>query len=605
MKSTPEKLTGPAMRFSLLRNAFRTAVFAWLSILCFAVSAGAQTAENPLKIVAFGNSITAERKTIQRVFAQRLPDLLREKGIHAVVINSGVGGSHSGRRIDNKPTARIAHAQDRFQAQVLDHNPDLVIIGFGANDAYIDTKKEGDPSRIPLDKFRNNMSFMIETLKARGTRVILMATNGYRPGNQDYLHERLLQYVAEAEQLAKRYKTGFVNNQATFEHFHNTSGQSAAVLFEDHLHPNDEGQRLIAASLTSEIEKVLGTKKPGKKQILVTKDRDGAPFIVKKPREWDKYRSRIKTNMESVMGPLPHAKLPAPTFEVVDSLVTTGYRRLTIRITVKPGETVNAYLYLPDSVRPGEKLPAMLALHETDMPGKKSVDGEGSYEKSRRTLGYGKELARRGYVVIAPDYPSFGDSVPYDFGADDYESGTMKGIFNHMRCIDLLEQLDMVDRNRIGAIGHSLGGHNAIFLSAFDTRVKVTVSSCGWTLLDYYDIGPVAAERYGGRLGPFAQDRYMPLWSKYGLDGSRKPFEFHELLMAIAPRAFFSSSPVGDKNFDVNGVKEGIWLAQMGYNFLNAGDRLRVIYPDADHSFPEQAREDAYRFIDQVLMKEN
>ncbi len=585
----------------LSQNILRGAAFAWLLILCIPVSGRTQTAENPLKIVAFGNSITAERKTIQRVFAQRLPDLLREKGIHAVVINSGVGGSHTGRRIDNKPTARIAHAQDRFQAQVLDHNPDLVIIGFGANDAYIDTKKEGDPSRISLDKFRNNMSFMIETLQARGTRVILMATNGYRPGDQDFLHDRLMEYVAEVKKLAKRYKTGFVNNQATFEHFHNTSGQSAAVLFEDQLHPNDEGQRLIAESLTTEIEKVLRGKKPAEKPVLVTKDANGAPYTVKKPGDWNKYRAQVNARMESVMGPLPRTKLPAPSFEVIDSLVTADYKRLNIRITVKPGEIVSAYLYIPASARPGGKLPAMLALHETDMPGKKSVDGEGSYEKSRQNLGYGKELAQRGYVVIAPDYPSFGDAVPYDFGADDYESGTMKGIFNHIRCIDLLQQLDFVDGSRIGAIGHSLGGHNAIFLSAFDTRVKVTVSSCGWTLLDYYDIGPVAEEKYGGRLGPFAQDRYMPLWSKYGFDGSRKPFEFHELLQAIAPRAFFSSSPVGDKNFDVNGVKEGIWLAQMGYSFLNAREKLQVIYPDADHSFPKQAREEAYRFIDQAL----
>ncbi len=588
----------------LLLKIRKIAAFAGLLILYPPLSGRAQTADSPLKIVAFGNSITAERKTIQRVFAQRLPDLLSEKGIHAGVINSGVGGSHTGRRADNKPTAGMAHALDRFQAQVLDHSPDLVIIGFGANDAYIDTRKEGDPSRIPLDKFRNNISFMIETLQARGTRVILMATNGYRPGDQDFLHDRLMEYVAEVKKLAKRYKTGFVNNQATFEHFHNTSGQSAAVLFEDHLHPNDEGQRLIAESLTTEIEKVLRVKKPAKKPVLVTKDENGAPYTVKKPGDWNKYRAQVNARMELVMGPLPRTKLPAPSFEVIDSLVTADYKRLNIRITVKPGEIVSAYLYIPASARPGGKLPAMLALHETDVAGKKSVDGEGSYEKSRQNLGYGRELAERGYVVIAPDYPSFGDSVPYDFGSDDYESGTMKGIFNHIRCIDLLEQLDMVDGNRIGAIGHSLGGHNAIFLSAFDTRVKVTVSSCGWTQFDFYNIGPISEEKQTARLGPWTQNVYMPVWaSKYGLDGSRKPFEFHVLLQAIAPRAFFSSSPVGDGNFDINGVKEGIWLAQMGYNFLNAEDKLRVIYPDVGHSFPKQAREEAYRFIDEILIK--
>lgn len=48
-----------------------------------------------------------------------------------------------------------------------------------------------------------------------------------------------------------------------------------------------------------------------------------------------------------------------------------------------------------------------------------------------------RELAERGYIVIAPDYPSMGDLTDYDFSSDRYESGTMKAIFNHMRCVDL------------------------------------------------------------------------------------------------------------------------------------------------------------------------
>lgn len=572
-------------------------------ITSLTISSFCSAQSQPVRIVAFGNSITAERKNIKKVFAQRLPELLKNVGIEAEIINSGVGGSHTGRAIDNKSTAKLKHAQERFQSQVLDKNPDLVIIGFGANDAYIDSKKEGDPSRIPLEKFRNNLSFMIETLHARGVKVILMGTNGYRQENQDFLHERLLLYVAEAESLSKKYRTGFVNNQKTFETYQNQPGHASADLFQDHLHPNDAGQQLIAESLTKEIQKVLAGRQLKESRTLVTKDEYGAPVAVKKEGDWKKYRQEIQRKMESVMGPLPKTKLPAPTYVVTDSLQTERYKRLTIHLTVKPNEIVPAYLYIPSKRKEGGKFAAMLALHETDLPGKKSVDGEGSYEKSRQTLGYGKELAERGYVVIAPDYPSFGESVPYDFKTDDYESGTMKGIFNHKRCIDLLEQLEFVDKNRIGTIGHSLGGHNSIFLAALDTRVKVTVSSCGWTLLDYYDIGPAASKHYGGRLGPFAQERYMPLWSNFGFDGTRKPFEFHQLLLAIAPRAFFSSSPVGDQNFDVNGVREGISLARMGYQFLNAAQNLEVRYPEAGHEFPKELREDAYRFIDKVLLK--
>lgn len=590
MISTPNRIR------SLKPSAGLLFFFLFAITLC-----SAQTKQ--VRIVAFGNSITAERKTIDSVFAQRLPGLLKKAGIDAEIINSGVGGSHTGRYIDNAPTARIRHAQDRFQTQVLDHNPDLVIIGFGANDAYIDSKKEGDPSRISLERFHNNMRFMIETLQAKGIKVILMGTNGYRPGDQDFLHKRLLLYVAEAEKLSKKYKTGFVNNAKTFENYYSKTNSKPGDLFEDHLHPNDAGHKLIAESLTTEIGKVLAGKKSKAQSVLVTKDEAGAPVTITKSGDWETYRRQIQHKMETVMGELPKAKLPAPFYVVTDSLVTDSYKRLSIRITVKPEETVNAYLYLPLTAGSDKKLPAMLALHETDMAGKKSVDGEGSYEKSRESLGYGKELAERGYVILAPDYPSFGESVPYDFKSDDYQSGTMKGIFNHIRCVDLLEQLASVDKDRIGTIGHSLGGHNSIFLAAFDTRIKVTVSSCGWTQLDYYDIGPEASKRYGGRLGPFAQERYMPLWTNYSLDGSRKPFEFHQLIQAIAPRAFFSSSPVGDKNFDVNGVKEGIWLAGMGYDFLKVGSNLQVRYPDVAHEFPKALRDDAYQFVDSILKK--
>ena len=31
-----------------------------------------------------------------------------------------------------------------------------------------------------------------------------------------------------------------------------------------------------------------------------------------------------------------------------------------------------------------------------------------------------------GYVVIVPDYPGFGDSKPYNFDLDRYDSGTIK-----------------------------------------------------------------------------------------------------------------------------------------------------------------------------------
>ena len=333
--------------------------------------------------------------------------------------------------------------------------------------------------------------------------------------------------------------------------------------------------------------------------LLSLETNSGKIKEIRTTAQWKQKRAQILKGMQEAMGKLPaRSGLPAFGLTVTDSLKENAYTRLTIRITVAEGETLPAYLYIPSHIAKGKKNAAMLVLHGTGDGGKKLVDGESPL--SNRALA--KELAQRGYVVIAPDYPSMGELKDYNFKTDRYESGTMKAIFNHIRCVDFLSSLSYVDAGRIGVIGHSLGGHNAMFAAAFDERLKVVVASCGWTLMDYYNIGEAASARYGGRLGPWAQDRYMPLLrEKYNLDGDRIPFDFDEVIAALAPRPFFSNSPVNDSNFDVAGVRKGIASAGAVYRLLNASQNLQVRYPEAGHDFPLETRREAFEFIDSVL----
>ena len=304
-------------------------------------------------------------------------------------------------------------------------------------------------------------------------------------------------------------------------------------------------------------------------------------------------------NMQKVMGKLPdRSNVPPLSVQILDRKKEAHYTRNNILFTVAQNEQLPAYLYVPHQKGKAKKLPAMLVLHGTGDRGKKLVDGK--IHLPNRALA--KELAQRGYVVIAPDYPSMGDLKDYDFDNDRYESGTMKAIFNHLRSIDLLVERPDVDPERIGVIGHSLGGHNAIFVGAFDPRLKVVVSSCGWTPFDYYHIGEEASKKYGGRLGPWAQDRYMPkMRDKYELNGEKIPFDFPEVIASLAPRAFFSNSPLNDSNFDVEGVKAGMASISETYKHLGAMDRLQVRYPEAEHDFPPTVRLEAYRFIAKIL----
>ncbi|MFO0429594.1 MAG: PVC-type heme-binding CxxCH protein [Planctomyces sp.] len=335
-------------------------------------------------------------------------------------------------------------------------------------------------------------------------------------------------------------------------------------------------------------------------------DQAGQIQPIRTEADWLARRQSILEGMQKAMGNLPAAQKESDfNIQVRSDEKIQGVRRLSLTIRTEPDSAKNSDqlpldLYIPEpfatQLDPAKlleidftsKAPAMLALHPTGKLGKRILAGEG--DKTNRQ--YGLELARRGYITVCPDYPSFGDYT-YDFSTDRYDSGTMKGIVNHRRCVDLLSALRCVDASRIGVIGHSLGGHNSMFAAVFDERLKIVVSSCGWTpFTDYYK----------GNIQGWTGDVYMPrLKTEYNLDPQKVPFDFQEVVAAIAPRTFVSISPLHDANFDVEGVRKAIPRAQQIYSLLNAKNELILATPDCEHDFPADMRQKAYREIDRVL----
>ena len=326
---------------------------------------------------------------------------------------------------------------------------------------------------------------------------------------------------------------------------------------------------------------------PDKARLLVYKDAAGE-HPVRTPADWAKRRAHILAAMQEVMGPLQDAATKVPLdVRVTEEVRTPHYLRKKLSYAAEKGDRVPAYLLVP-LPRQG-KLPAVLCLHQTNGPlGKAEPAGLGG----KPNLHYAAELAERGYVTLAPDYPSFGE-YPYDFAHSGYKSGSMKAIWNNIRAVDLLQGLPEVDGERIGCIGHSLGGHNTMFTAAFDPRIKALASSCGFTSFPKY---------YGGKLEGWTSDRYMPLIAtKYDLAPRKMPFDFPEVVAAFAPRAFFTNSPLHDENFDNSGVRDCLAAARPVYELLGAGDKLQAIFPDCKHDFPPEARQAAYRFLDRWL----
>ncbi|HET6426090.1 MAG TPA: prolyl oligopeptidase family serine peptidase, partial [Planctomycetaceae bacterium] len=167
---------------------------------------------------------------------------------------------------------------------------------------------------------------------------------------------------------------------------------------------------------------------------------------------------------------------------------------------------------------------------------------------------------------------------------------SMKAAWDNIRAVDLLSSLEEVDAERIGVIGHSLGGHNAIFTAVFEPRLKVIVSSCGFSTMTKDDVPSWTGPRYMPRIA-----------SEFGNDAKRLPFDFPGLTASLAPRAVFISAATKDDDFDLTGVQDCVRLAQPIFDLYKASAELHAIYPDSPHDFPLAARQAAYEFIDRHL----
>jgi dienelactone hydrolase len=322
-----------------------------------------------------------------------------------------------------------------------------------------------------------------------------------------------------------------------------------------------------------------------RKRLLVVRDADGTESPVKTVQDWERRRAHIVAHFETAMGPLPKDEWRVPLDVRIDASADAGkYIRHHLTYAADPGDRVPAYLLVPKDLT--SPAPAMLCLHQTTKIGKDEPAGLGGSQN----LHFAHELAERDYVCLVPDYPSLGE-YHYDFQRPPlpYQSGSMKAVWNNVRGVDLLAARDDVDPDRIGVIGHSLGGHNAIFTAVFEPRLRAVITSCGFT---------AAPEYRPGELAGWTGERYMPLvGTKFGNDPRRLPFDFRGLVAAIAPRPVFTNSPLKDA-FDVDGVRQVLTAARDVYALYDAGDRLHAEYPDCGHDFPAAQRDAAYRWLD-------
>jgi dienelactone hydrolase len=276
--------------------------------------------------------------------------------------------------------------------------------------------------------------------------------------------------------------------------------------------------------------------------------------------------------------------------------------RALIAYDVEAGERVSAWLLMPQGTPPPEGRPAILAIHQHDNHfdlGKAEPAGLAG----NAMYAYGQELCQRGYVVLCPDLLCFEDRRPThavrqtksaldDAGYERFEftRRVLAGCclqtkyLHDLRCaLDLLASLPGVNRERLGVIGHSLGGLEALWLMWYDARITAAVSSCGFGLLR-------TLVRDGINHG-FAT--YVP--------GILEICDLDALVGALAPRAFLLTAGETDPLFPIDGVRSIVEKAQHQYMQAGMPERFGAIVFPAGHSFPDDVKAQAYGFLDHWL----
>lgn len=289
------------------------------------------------------------------------------------------------------------------------------------------------------------------------------------------------------------------------------------------------------------------------------------------------------------------------------------YTRKLIRYEANLNEKVEAYLLIPSNIK--GKVPGILAIHGNNKSedykfGKSTAAGVVKDDE----LSYGLELCLNGYVVICPDrfpyesrrleksnlYDGFmkKGSVRKNINVNEnyrifrcnqllYNGCTEIGkeMFEMKRAIDVLQNINEVDSDKIAVIGSEEGGLFAMLSMFLDKRIKV-----GSTNYNMY----FSSNLYNNDI-KFIKGFDICL----AVPGLKKYDAEYDILSGIAPRPFiFTQNSKNDFQLYFEKVNERV---REKYLDMRVPNKYSRIVFKSESSFPQDIRDKCYYWIDKWI----
>ena len=318
---------------------------------------------------------------------------------------------------------------------------------------------------------------------------------------------------------------------------------------------------------------------------------------------WEKKSAEVRKSIEWMLGDKPPMLPPAAarvvptpaaatvagpsvtearqvTPDLVNSVIRLGgpafgwlepQKSLTASRSVSFGFNLKGDLYYPANTPANAKLPTVIWLHGYSYQ-------FGYMWMSHFDLHPILALVRAGYAVLAYDQSGFGSRMS-EAGPfyDRYPHWSLMGrqVEDVRAAIDVLQKDSLVDAQRIYLFGYSMGGMIGLYTAALDERVKGVVSVCGFT-----PMRTDTADRGTGGVARYSHERALiPRLGFFIGHEAQIPYDFHEVLAAIAPRPVLVLEPELDRDANVGDVGAAVEQAQKVYSLYGAAGALVLHQP--------------------------
>ena len=197
-------------------------------------------------------------------------------------------------------------------------------------------------------------------------------------------------------------------------------------------------------------------------------------------------------------------------------------------------------------------------------------------------------MVRRGYILAEFDRVQIAaDSAKEDgvyLAYPGYDGGRIAAwAWGFHRVVDYLQTVDIVDRTRIAATGHSRGGKAALLAGATDLRIALTApnnSGCGGA--GCFRLQAPGSEDIASITGEFPY-WFHPRFRQFVGKVRRLPFDQHSVKALVAPRALFSTEALGDLWANPLGTQQSHAAAREVFSFLGAAERIGIRFRAGRH----------------------